>query len=499
MSDPTTKKLKRKVGPVRRWIGRGINLLFLAFVVWWVWACWHGRPEIAPETTVLTGPLTADGLVDYAAALDAEMAEGVTPQNNAAVALLHIFGPDAIEADVRAATFEKLGIEPLSRRGDYFILARNFTVPAGVTSAPDPGSDDLTIQLMEAGRRAWNPAEYPLVDAWLDANHDALDRAAVAASRPRYYWPINMGDGRRLMATSAGPVKPCTDLVEALAARGMRSMGLGEFPAARRDMVAALDLARHLSTSFTLVGELLAAMLYSVALLPYETAATSVALTAAQAEQLHDDLRDRLWVNDYARIIDTGERYMALDSLQRLAQTKTETGIPGTGHEVANLIGWLPIDWNESMRLTNQLYDDLRAPANDTKLSERLEAGWPPGYGPTRWMTRHILSIMAPAAPRVQLQLMSVSAESRLAQIALGLAAHRARHGEYPTAMSCLDNPGSKPLPSDPFTGKSFFYKRTADGYLLYSVGRNRTDNGGDGNEADDITLRVPPATQPEE
>ena len=34
-------------------------------------------------------------------------------------------------------------------------------------------------------------------------------------------------------------------------------------------------------------------------------------------------------------------------------------------------------------------------------------------------------------------------------------------------------------VPIDPYSGRPLIYRRTAEGYLLYSVGSNRVDDGG--------------------
>src|SRR5215216_6214697 len=52
------------------------------------------RPfTIAKETTYYTAPVRADGTIDYAEAINARLAQGVTPGNNAAIPFL-----DAVEA-----------------------------------------------------------------------------------------------------------------------------------------------------------------------------------------------------------------------------------------------------------------------------------------------------------------------------------------------------------------------------------------------------------------
>src|ERR1700744_5397789 len=47
---------------------------------------------VAPDTTLLTSPLRPDGAVDYFEALNRSFGRGVTPENNAFVALLPAIG-----------------------------------------------------------------------------------------------------------------------------------------------------------------------------------------------------------------------------------------------------------------------------------------------------------------------------------------------------------------------------------------------------------------------
>ncbi len=74
---------------------------------------------ISKETTYFTGPLRKDGGVDYVAALNRRYAEGVTPENNAAVALLQAAGPAYIDKKIRKRYFEMLGIPELPEKGEY--------------------------------------------------------------------------------------------------------------------------------------------------------------------------------------------------------------------------------------------------------------------------------------------------------------------------------------------------------------------------------------------
>lgn len=64
-------------------------------------------------------------------------------------------------------------------------------------------------------------------------------------------------------------------------------------------------------------------------------------------------------------------------------------------------------------------------------------------------------------------------------KIALALKIYKAEKGEYPNSLNIL-TPGYLPeLPKDPFTGRDYIYRREADGFIVYSIGKNEKDEGG--------------------
>jgi hypothetical protein len=95
-----------------------------------------------------------------------------------------------------------------------------------------------------------------------------------------------------------------------------------------------------------------------------------------------------------------------------------------------------------------------------------------------------------------------------LVKVGLALAAWKADYGAYPEELDALAPDYLKALPKDRFTDQSLVYRLEGEGYRLYSLGRNMTDNGGRDIRAgttqtdqaclesrrkwDDIVLRVP-------
>ena len=93
-----------------------------------------------------------------------------------------------------------------------------------------------------------------------------------------------------------------------------------------------------------------------------------------------------------------------------------------------------------------------------------------------------------------------VLAEIRSARVAIAIERYRLAHGQLPDSLNQL--PASADLPTDPFTGQSLIYRKTDDGYCVYSLGETRQDAGGKDLNARGpnwgIRVRTTPAaTQP--
>ena len=74
-------------------------------------------------------------------------------------------------------------------------------------------------------------------------------------------------------------------------------------------------------------------------------------------------------------------------------------------------------------------------------------------------------------------------------QLAAALNLYQQRNGAYPSSLEDLR--GVLPvLPIDPCSGKSFLYRREGAGFVVYSVGVNGVDDGGDAKEVRDVVFR---------
>jgi len=83
-------------------------------------------------------------------------------------------------------------------------------------------------------------------------------------------------------------------------------------------------------------------------------------------------------------------------------------------------------------------------------------------------------------------------ANLQAARIGLGCRLHRLKFGKYPEKLTELSEKlpeHFRELPADPFTGKPLLYKKTGTGCVIWSVGPDRADDGGD--EKKDIVFEL--------
>ena len=83
-------------------------------------------------------------------------------------------------------------------------------------------------------------------------------------------------------------------------------------------------------------------------------------------------------------------------------------------------------------------------------------------------------------------------AKMGLAQLALALKIYKAEKGKYPDSLSDLVPEILPELPQDPLTGKDFVYKHEGEGFLVYSLGENETDEGGKWDEKKRYQYDIP-------
>ncbi len=488
--------------------------------------CQAAAPPIRPRfplsrvTTFVTGPLTHEGYVDYAAALIAIRTKGLKPEDNAAVILWRVMGPKPEGSLVSEPHFTAIGMKRPPEAGPYLLGLTQY-IKENLGGIQGQELDGFFAEHGKAMSRPWTAKESPRMAGWIKANERPLALALEAVKKERYYnalMPPGSGD---LIGALLPSAQRCREVASLLTARAMLAAGEGRADDAWRDLLACHRLGR-------LVGQ---GNLLIEGLVGYAIEAIACRATVAFIETARPDgKRLARMMADLGRLpplpamadkVELAERLVHLDCVQMLERGGAKYLESLMGEKGIDRMLHGGVDYTPMMRMGNEWFDRLaaamRAPTHRERL--RLAAGidedlkklkaqrpavvnaalWVLG-GPT-WRGKQIGNILVcmlvPAVGKVR------AAEDRTQQthdnlmVALALEAYRRENGTYPEKLAALAPKFIPAVPGDVFSGEGLIYRREGKGYLLYSIGPDGKNDGGRGRDddppGDDIVVRMPP------
>jgi hypothetical protein len=500
--------------------------------------CWHFWPKIkvSKETTYFIGPLRADGGVDYVAAFNRRCSEGVTPENNACVALWRAWGANDLDKNIRKPYFKLLGIADLPQKGDYLTLYDDFPEYKAAERQPEKMHEFITKTWQDhsaAVKGPWSQKDYPLWAQILQRNEKLLDALDEGLRRPRFYSPLIPPVkelGLLLSCNSTAYWNEASYAIRLLILRAMLRIHDGDVAGAENDILAIYRLGR-LTCQDALMSCSLCFGLNCDEMAGEATVVLSrqEGFTAAQARQFQKELAHLPAMRSLGDFYDEGERCVALEQLAILA-IGTRPGLffdngavldrmmkPSWPHgeqepkrrteAYKRLAAKNDVDWTEVFRQYNLFQNRLvracsgSADARTVAAVEKLEAEAEADANDTvntvlsgnpskvaemsRALKAKHIARLAVLPGRLYICRIYVPIEQRceawerMVTVALALAGYRADHHEYPATLAELVPAYIGELPKDPFADSELRYKRENGRYLLYSVGENGRDDGG--------------------
>lgn len=498
------------------------------------------RIRISPETTRVTGPLDAEGYVDFLAACNAQAGAGITLENNAYLLLLQAVGPAEGYVDTMHAVCDALGIPRLPVEGEYLVPhhPRQETVPA-----VEPGQTDPVVkQFEQAVSRPWVADEFPAVVELLARNEKPLALVAAAVLRPRYYRPMVRQPQATLLFEQLLPDIQCfREVAQMLRARAMWHLGEGRLAEAQTDLLTMHRLASVVGQGQFFIERLVGIAIEALACAGDQQLLVDPQFTPQQARAYRTALRALPPPPRVLDCINHSERLGALDVIQALARGRSfhavreifmdssdsiwltnEGRIPTIDwSQVAQALLVLSVDWNVVMAEVNRVYDDFLATYTEADsyptrlaqlraLEEHLKQRREAATSTTGLLTAvlgsnrlrgqsvsdFLASLMLPSLQNFLFVQENGAMMRELVIVGTALREYRGLHGQYPDNLECLV-PEFLPEPLlDRFTSEPLRYQTTGQTFLLYSVGRNGKDDGGHMDpkrEADDRRISDPP------
>ena len=328
--------------------------------------------EIAPETTVLTEPLTPSGDVDFLAAMSEQLSEGVTTENNALVLIMEATGPESLSEEIRKEYLTLLGTPSPTAHSNYLTADSEFAGElARITGMEiEEVREKFADDRQEARSVPWTRNSFPSVASLINVNEGPLDLMVDASLRPRYFSPlVTVGDDRRLIAV----VLPANELlhqaIAQLTARSMLRLGGGDAEGSWEDLLACHRLARLTGESSSVIGALVTISLESMSIPSNQAFLASEHLTAEQARQCLQDLESLPDLPVMADIVDKWERIIFIDSVVNVMRGGTDsmealTGsgpIPSMKEGQSRTLLNASIDWNTVLKVGNERFDGIVA------------------------------------------------------------------------------------------------------------------------------------------
>jgi hypothetical protein len=431
------------------------------------------RFKISKETTYVTGPVRADGTIDYVEAINAEFAKGVTKENNAAIPVL-----------------EAVALRDPGLASHYTLVRAKLSMPAPAAS-PDNTPQAQPPDFDKAGEGPWTADRFPAVAQWLTDHQKSLDLLVSASQRDQYFMPLVREHADDPIVNVLLPhLNYVRESANALRARAMLRLGSDDSDGFCRDILAIVRLGRLNTHAPTLVENLVGTGMEAIGLDAIKIAAAGGWLSETQVEKLLTDLRNAPPRRTMSEAFDGGERGFLLEFLQAAAVhgvAKVQDQLAQVGQR--NDFKLPPIDpankdWNAALRKANAWYDRLAAIGKLPTYRQRLAAasavnrdlsalrvrlsGWQGVLSP---FEDRLFAFLLPAMERAYTAEARLAVNEKLTQTALALSGIRSKTGEYPPDLKVLVPTYFKEVPIDDFTEKPLSYKQEGDGYYLSSPG----------------------------
>lgn len=320
----------------------------------------------------------------------------------------------------------------------------------------------------------------------IDTQRSALEEVRTALERPyaRSGFPVEEGSEALL-----APLGPIRTFALTFQRRALANLGEGNPEAAAGDVLAGLRLARTLESEPILIRALVEFATVEAAIQPLWEGLARRQWQEPQLAALEAELARFDFVAGMARTL-RFERAYSLSLLEGWRKQPKTGGAAGPENEPRSPMtptrfpsGWVRLTQVEIARM----FQDFLIPVMDTnrmvidsqlagRLQQQAEARLS-GWHPSKILARMLFPAIATAWQKAARAQTAVSQ----ARIAIALERSRSAAGSFPEQLAALSPRFLASVPHDALNAEPYRYRREApDRYVLYSVGLNLADDGGE-------------------
>jgi tetratricopeptide (TPR) repeat protein len=357
-----------------------------------------------------------------------------------------------------------------------------------------PALDIAPTNFFPVAPKAQTPAQDILFA--LSKYDESLKQLRAAAQRPGARFEVKLEEGFAMVMPHLNKVRGIAQFLQ------LRSIALlhdGQNDAALQDFLLLVRINDATAAEPTLISQLVRISVSQISLAILWEGLAGHYWDESQLAALERELAKMDLLRDYHTGM-SGERFFSIwtvDFLKRTGDLDALFGPTGPGEvEVGfgeqiiaatgkNLFRLIPSGWFDQNKLSlGRLHVDyllpmvdagkqLVEPASSSKKFQQAAAAPPSPYN-------LFASQLLPALDKVASKAAVAQTYVNLARLAVALERHRLATGQFPKSLDQLTPRFLSTIPHDIINGEPLKY-RTNDGlFLLYSVGWNETDDGGE-------------------
>jgi hypothetical protein len=338
-----------------------------------------------------------------------------------------------------------------------------------------------------------NDAKSP---SYLARNQKALALLLQAAEYKDCRYPLDFTEGAAMKLPHVSKAKSAGFLLQSEA---VSQAARGHTDAATKALLAEMALARSLQNEPITISWLVECACLSSAVEGLEQAFSRRAFTEEQLLSLQGALRQAQSAASCGRAL-VGERAFAISEYQMPAEALTNVFQIGPA-EVPQILAYKKtVTFQQDFEFTLDYFSNALAVAampfpqglepEAQQAIPSMETAKAKGY--------KLASLFAPALGNLTTRAGEAAARIRTAQAGLAVERYRLKHANaLPDSLAELTPECVDTVPADPFDGQPLRYKKLlGKGYVIYSIGKDRKDDGGtakapDGKQQLDITFTV--------
>jgi hypothetical protein len=268
--------------------------------------------------------------------------------------------------------------------------------------------------------------------------------------------------------------------------RVLAELADGQNDKALADLKLLFYLNESLHTSPFLISHLVRIAIVAIGIEPIWESLAKHQWTDEQLADLDNELAKVDFLTDYGFIM-RGERAFAIASIENERRTREMISRQDNGNLITNKLTLIPSAYFYQNELNfARMRQEWILPLVDTNVRVVSPTALQRVNDAVQKEKKHyspykIQGLMVtPAISAATGKVAQIQSQIDLARTAIALERYRLAHGNYPDSLAVLAPRFIAKLPHDIINGQPLHYRRTDDGqFLLYSVGWNETDDGG--------------------